>query len=619
MESLEASQIRQMYPEQEAENNELEKLEKSEANNDDLIKKFNFRNFFYPISMQTEQKRERYINSQADSYGNHYSTTSYIIFYLARNYPFTEATIQLQNNNKENPNRQFLSIDIYLKLLFENTENREACPDFFSRFDFYCNLNCSFFGFQEDTSSLVDDLRINKGLDISGNLYTTYFKYEYIFRRLINSFMVSKYLPDWIDYIFGSKQIEKNPNSFWIFSKSSYEEKMNLEKKLAKYINKYQNGEMTNKIIRKKMNIKIDELNNFGITPHRVLNGRVKLRTSPKIKNLSDSILEINNNIYFLKTNDSLLILFKNPNDSDKAKKIIVWNDNIIKTINKSSKILDKKSIFICGYVKQLQKSTIKYTSMKIPIFKPCYSMNKFMMFGKIFIITCRYLGNFFKVQNNEYFINIFCEDFISCIACKKELDSSLIEDEIIFTGLKNGKLIEWYIKEELNDYNKINVKERKSIHCHKGEITCIEIYNNQNILITSGEDKMIFIRKTFDFELLTAIDLTYCYMNPIVGQKINIIPTLIRVSELNCLYILLYNYDTGKSFIRAYNFNGLFIQQSEEQYYMNICFTKNCNLLVSYYNKKELDILNCYDLQFSNFFIDTVGFVDNIKKNNNK
>ena len=619
IETLEASQIMQMNPEQEAENNELEKLEKSEANNDDLIKKFNFRNFFYPISMQTEQKRERYISSQADSYGNHYSTTSYIIFYLARNYPFTEAMIQLQNNNKENPNRQFLSIDIYLKLLFGNTENREACPDFFSRFDFYCNLNCSFFGYQEETSSLVDDLRINKGLDISGNLYTTYFKYEYIFRRLINSFMVSKYLPDWIDYIFGSKQIEKNPNSFWIFRKSSYEEKMNLEKKLAKYINKYQNGEMTNKIIRNKMNIKIDELNNFGITPHRVLNGRVKLRTSPKIKNLSDSILEINNNIYFLKTNDSLLILFKNPNDSDKAKKIIVWNDNIIKTINKSSKILDKKSIFICGYVKQLQKSTIKYTSMKIPIFKPCYSMNKFMMFGKIFIITCRYLGNFFKVQNNEYFINIFCEDFISCIACKKELDSSLIEDEIIFTGLKNGKLIEWYIKEELNDYNKINVKERKSIHCHKGEITCIEIYNNQNILITAGEDKMIFIRKTFDFELLTAIDLTYCYMNPIVGQKINIIPTLIRVSELNCLYILLYNYDTGKSFIRAYNFNGLFIQQSEEQYYMNICFTKNCNLLVSYYNKKELDILNCYDLQFSNFFIDTVGFVDNIKKNNNK
>ena len=76
----------------------------------------------------------------------------------------------------------------------------------------------------------------------------------------------------------------------------------------------------------------------------------------------------------------------------------------------------------------------------------------------------------------------------------------------VISTGLKNGKLIEWYIKQNLNDYNKINIRERNSYHCDKGEITCIEIYHNQHILITGGEDKMIFIRKTFDFELLTII-----------------------------------------------------------------------------------------------------------------
>ena len=51
----------------------------------------------------------------------------------------------------------------------------------------------------------------------------------------------------------------------------------------------------------------------------------------------------------------------------------------------------------------------------------------------------------------------------------------------------------------------------------------------------------------------------------------------------------------------------------------MNICFTKNSNLLVSYYNRKEMDILNCYDLQFSNFSIDTTRFVEHIKKSNNK
>jgi hypothetical protein len=240
-------------------------------------------------------------------------------------------------------------------------------------------------------------------------------------------------------------------------------------------------------------------------------------------------------------------------------------------------------------------------------------------MFNKTFIVTCRYLGNIFKVQNSDYYIEVFCEDFVSSITCKKALDSSLIEDVIIYTGMRNGKLIEWKINHSLNDYGKINVKERNSHHCHQGEITCIEIYLNQHIIITGGEDKMIFIRKTQDFEILSVINLTYCYMNPIISQKTNIVPTMIKVSDLNCFYVLLYNFDSGKSFIRGYNFNGLFFKQSEEDYYMNICFTKNYNLLVSYYNKNKIDVFYCYDLKYTNFSINLKNFEENIEKNFNK
>ena len=272
--------------------------------------------------------------------------------------------------------------------------------------------------------------------------------------------------------------------------------------------------------------------------------------------------------------------------------------------------------------MKQLTKKTIKAYSSKIPIFKPCYSMCNFMMFNKLFIVTCRYLGYIFKVQTSDYCIDVFCEDFVSCIACKKALDSAIIDDEVIYTGLKNGKLIEWYIKQNLNDYNKINIRERNNYHCHKGEITCIEIYHNQHILITGGEDKMIFIRKTYDFELLTAINLTYCYMNPIINQKTNIIPTLIKVSNLNCIYILIHNFDNNNnnSFIRAYNLNGLFIKESAEKLFMNICFTKNYNLLVTYYFGKEIKILNCYNLEVvEDFYIYLPSFVENIENNINK
>ena len=90
-------------------------------------------------------------------------------------------------------------------------------------------------------------------------------------------------------------------------------------------------------------------------------------------------------------------------------------------------------------------------------------------------------------------------------------------------------------------------------------------------------------------------------------------------VVNLNCIYVLLHNYDTDKSFIRGYNLNGLFFKQSEEDYFMNICLTKNCNLLVSYYNKNEINILNCYDFEPVKFSFSIPKFVENIEKIFNK
>ena len=232
----------------------------------------------------------------------------------------------------------------------------------------------------------------------------------------------------------------------------------------------------------------------------------------------------------------------------------------------------------------------------KIPIFKPCYSMSKFIAFDKLFIITCRYLGNIFKIQNIDYYIDVLCEDFVTCIICKENNKSNLNEI-YIYTGLKNGKLIEWFVKDKLNKQNKICIKEKRNCHCHEGGITCIELYENQNIILTGGEDKMVFIRKIHDFEILTAINLIYTYSNPSIGKTINIVPTLIKVSELNCIYIMIYNYNTKKSFIRGYNLNGLYFAQSEENDYMNMCFTKNSNLLVSIYYQEKVLIFNCYDL----------------------
>ena len=135
----------------------------------------------------------------------------------------------------------------------------------------------------------------------------------------------------------------------------------------------------------------------------------------------------------------------------------------------------------------------------------------------------------------------------------------------------------------------------------------------------------MIFIRKIYDFELLTAINLIYLYGNPIIKKEINIVPTMIKVSELNCIYITIYNLRTKKSFIRGYNLNGLYFAQTKEDDYMNICFTKNGNLLSSIYGKDKISILNCYDLNSvdnnsdDNFNLSLSEFLNNYYNKNKK
>ena len=101
----------------------------------------------------------------------------------------------------------------------------------------------------------------------------------------------------------------------------------------------------------------------------------------------------------------------------------------------------------------------------------------------------------------------------------------------------------------------------------------------------------------------MTSIDLTYCYANPIVNQSKNIFPSLIKISELNCIYVLFYDFDTRNTFIRGYTLNGLFFAQTENDdkeklYYTNISINKNGNLIVGLYNKNKILKLNSFDLK---------------------
>ena len=225
--------------------------------------------------------------------------------------------------------------------------------------------------------------------------------------------------------------------------------------------------------------------------------------------------------------------------------------------------------------------------------------------FNNIKIITCRHIDFSFKIhyldksknlknknnkqKNNQIQIYSFiCEDFVTSCSC--------ISSNAFIIGLKNGKLIYYILKENqiaINNNNKkkvetkteINIKREKYIQGHLGKINSIEIDKRLGIVITSGDDNYIFLRKLYDFELLLPIKMKIKY-------KI----LLTKISSFNFLYILCFNKQKKRNIIFGYTLSGMNFSKSEYGLYDNINFTEDGNI-ITMNNKQEFTILSGSDL----------------------
>ena len=222
-------------------------------------------------------------------------------------------------------------------------------------------------------------------------------------------------------------------------------------------------------------------------------------------------------------------------------------------------------------------------------------NINKDKDKDKVIFMTCRHLDNSFKihlVNNNKKIIqtcSYFCEDFV--MSCKAISSNSFI------IGLKNGKLIKASIYEkEKQTKDKANgdiitsesykIIYDKYILGHKGSINMIEVDDRLGVIITGGDDNKLYLRKLYDFELLTSIKI-----------KSKFIITLAKISPMNFLYILCYNKIKNKFIIFGYTLTGLKFAKSEYTYFTNLDFTNRGNI-ISLINEYEIGILNCYNLR---------------------
>ena len=621
-----------------------------------------YRDFKYPMASQIEENRITAINRFEDDeesgmkfpthYGTHYSTSSYIYFYLMREEPYTTLLVKLQGYKQENPDRMFFSLFDTLFVLETGSDNRECIPDIICKVEQFINLNCADFG-KKNNGLRVDDFIINSySKNITGDEYNINYINNYVqfvidSQKLLDTKIILNNISDWFDIIFGIGQLqEKNlKKSLNVFNKATYEQKVNLHDKLIKMQKKYKQEEIIQKIENK-----IDLIISFGQTPYQIFNEKhpknEKKRKTKEIIELDeeDEDFESNLNAFIWEKDIKGIIetqpIFFEINPSigkvfliDKNRHLEIIDSNYYEVNSKSHFHFTKMGVYQLSHIKFFEKIKLN-NSFPYYIIKTKYSFSSFnqksnsnnneindeyILYYNSYIndldienskhdskkgkvvnkeeyiryITCRYMDNSFKIHNTvkskpkieENHLSVVCEDFVSSCCT--------INHNQFVIGLKNGKLIKWTIEREINEDNSsknlnYKIKLDKQIQAHKKAINVIEINIKLGIIITSGEDNYVFIRKLYDFELLIPIKIKHKY-----------IITMAKVSPMNFLYIMCFNKKKkkNKSVIFGYTLNGLYFAKSKYGYYDSIDFTRNGNI-VSYGNKKEIEILSGSNLK---------------------
>ena len=547
-----------------------------------------YRDFKYPVACQTEDKREECIqrykynidNEFKSHLGTHYSTSSFIYYYLMRCNPYTHSLIKLQGDNFENTNRMFFSVDETLGILDSSPDCRELIPEFFSKIDFMINLNCNAFG-KRRNGELVDDLLFDNRSSLS-----VYIDFIMRHRNLLDSSIVKTKLPHWINFIFGQNQLSGGEKACNIFQKETYEEKVNLEANIIELEKEKQDEAM---IVKGTQDL-ITTITSFGMTPYKLLEKALVYEGNEAVDAIDDfpELLELKDNEKKLLQKECCYFSFDNKYFYILNKKKSTVEIEILPTkdmkVGKGKKIKDDHfQIYSLNGVKLFRKIKGEPLSsdgvISYYLYKPKYTFTTIC--NSSFLVSVRYKDNSISIQKIEQKTKekperILYDDFISAVTSNN--------DNLFFTGSLSGRLTEW-------QYDPIKRKchVNKSIMAHKNKINAIELYTKYNIIATAGDDNYIYIRKVYNFELLVPIKINKKY-----------IITYMKFSHFDFLYVMCYNKKKNMTRIFGYTLSGLRFAKSQYGHYNNFCFTKSGNLIVGNCNdeKEQLKIMRGSNLE---------------------
>ena len=563
----------------------------------------NFREFSFPISIQENEQRfnaeKTFINSKDDypipfHFRLHYSNGAYVLLYLSRLSPFTEAQIKLQNNKFDSPDRQFSSFDELVEILLKNNDNRELIPDLFYTSEYFYNLNYNYFGIRSGDKQIINNLIIPYSFNNPA-------EYVYYMRYLLNSKDVRFKIDKWIDNVFGIYQFSEKPDKdrYNTFNPFSYGQNC----KFLDIINneQLQEREKKNMILDQKISILL-----FGQTPdilfknkaaytHQETAEEKKTDELSTISNLKKEFLIIKDKdkeniiiIYFWISylNDKEFFYFLTKNNK-KYEIIILEHTNDIKLLSKIE--IDRIKLF--------RKLVFSKNKNKKKIEEKVFKLNpKYILFD--IIISKNYY--FFVGRNDDNSLMVYSYPQTLNFPKKIQTHSLIttlykINETNFISGHFDGKIIEWIILD-----TNMNLKIKRDLFAHNNSMICsINYIQKHNILVTSSKDGILYVRKYFDFELLTIIKLGINeYANDII------------FSNYDMYYLLIFNENNMTFNFNIYSINGLKVKENKLKFIIENFFSiNNGKIIYTIYNDEHFYYYCLFDDKIKRY---------NIKQNPN-
>ena len=205
-----------------------------------------------------------------------------------------------------------------------------------------------------------------------------------------------------------------------------------------------------------------------------------------------------------------------------------------------------------------------------------------------IFVVG-RFNDNTFGLYNSKGEYKLYLtESIITSIAKTSEIS--------FLTGHFNGKILEWKFNiktsnniiinnETASSYN-LNIFldkliiSRKFI-AHKEKVSGVYYSDLLGLIISTGEDKKIMIRKYYDLTLLSMIDI-----------GLNKFCIDIKISHC-FLYILFFDENNQKHIVQVFSVNGLKVGEGNYNYINAIQLDKIGNVLIGYLKENKIEVYN--------------------------